>query len=73
MWSIYECRNWTPDMRFVSDSAEGQTNFSLLPLKNVGRAEQQRTGKQGRDDSIKHISIRPHPAYLSTLKGGAVY
>ena len=28
----YECRNGAPDVRFVSDSAEGWINFGLLPL-----------------------------------------
>ena len=30
-------------------------------LRDVGIAEQQKVGKQGRDDSIKQFSIQPHP------------
>ena len=30
----------------------------------VGIADQQKAGKQGKDDSIKQFSIQPHHAYM---------
>ena len=37
-------------------------------LQDVGIADHQKAGKQGRDDSIKQFCIRPHLSYLSKLK-----
>jgi len=37
-------------------------------LLNVGIADQQKAGKQGRDDSIKQLSTQPHITHLSTLE-----
>ena len=33
--------------------------------QDVGIADQQKAGKQGRNDSIKQFSIQPHPTYHS--------
>jgi len=37
-------------------------------LQDVGIADQQNAGKQGRDDSIKQFSTQVHPVYLFTVK-----
>jgi len=37
-------------------------------LQDVGITDQQKAGKQGRDDSIKQFGTQLHPTYLSTAK-----
>ena len=37
-------------------------------LQDVGIADQQKAGNQGRDDSIKQFSTQLHPIHLSTVK-----
>ena len=41
------------------------TFTKLNNIKNVMRCRDSRSGKQGREDSIKLFSIQPHPTYLS--------
>ena len=35
--------------------------INIKNVRNVGIAEQQKTGKQGKDDSTKQFNIQPHP------------
>jgi len=41
---------------------------SFKNVTRVGIADQQRAGKQGRDDGIKQFSTQLHPKYLSTVQ-----
>jgi len=42
-----------------------KTRRKALKMEDVGiAADQQKAGKQGRDDSVKQFSIQPHPTYL---------
>jgi len=43
-------------------------NNSLTFRQDVGIADKQKAGKQGRDDNIKQFSTQLHPTYLFTVK-----
>ena len=55
------CGRWQTSAQAMHLLLKSDINQTL----NMWIADQQKAGKQGRDDSIKQFSIQPHPSYIS--------
>ena len=53
---------------FFSPLAICKSKKKYICDEDVGIADQEKAGKQGRDESMELFSIQPCPTYLATLK-----